>query len=537
MSQPDAKPKPPKPRENSLASSVLTSWAALLVSLASGFVLPRLIGDQLGQEILGIWDFGWSLVAFTSLLRIGVASSVSPYVARYTKLNDLEGLNRSVNASALALTISFGLSLFLLAAFWLVTPRLLGSDDAGHVALARTLIIILGLNAALQMPLGLYSGVLNGLRRFDLKNGAQSAGDILSVVVMVTLLYSGAGLPWLAATALSCELLVALINYVSCRRLCPGLSVVPWRTDRASVLDVLGFGGKSMLQHVSRVGLYQASGMIVSAFMGPAALAVYSRQRALIAYASKLMNQYGAVFAPSASALYAAGDHEGLRRLAFRSTRFGLYFTLPIVALLAISGGAVVRLWMGPGYEAPAALALLAAGHLVSLSQRGAYRILQGMNRHGRPAAAECVCAILSIGLGIFLVGGLGWGISGAAGAVALSVTIGGGLAPAWEVCRALHIHPVTYARKIGAGPLLAVLPIVAALSGARWLFPQHALYELLFGLGVGGVLAAPGYWFAVAPQRWRKRLLAKLGREAACADGATPAPEAFAAAAKGATE
>ena len=49
------------------AWNVITSWGSYIFVLIPGFVMPRLISDFHGSEVLGIWDFCW---AFVNYLRI-----------------------------------------------------------------------------------------------------------------------------------------------------------------------------------------------------------------------------------------------------------------------------------------------------------------------------------------------------------------------------------------------------------------------------------------------------------------------------------
>jgi hypothetical protein len=49
--------------------------------MVSGFLVPRLIDRNLGQDALGIWDFAWSLVVYFNLVQMGIIGSISRSVA------------------------------------------------------------------------------------------------------------------------------------------------------------------------------------------------------------------------------------------------------------------------------------------------------------------------------------------------------------------------------------------------------------------------------------------------------------------------
>lgn len=507
MSDQAGRARSPRP---SLVSGVLFNWMGYFVTAASGFVIPRLMSDRVGQETLGLWDFGWSLAAYATLLGMGVTSATSRYVARYRDLNEPDSLNRLVSTAAMLLGGCFVLACAVVALLAYFTPSLIQVDDPAQVALARWLVIILGFNGAVQLPTQLFDGFLTGYQRFDLKNLHRGVCQLVGAGVMIVLLLRGYGLIHLACAYLLAQLVSDLLNFLACRRIFPQLRIRTGLATRATVIDLFSFGGKTLLQAAARTGLYQTNGLVVSYFLGPAALAVYSRQRALVAFAMTLMNQYGNVFTPAASSADARGDRKAMRELLFKSSRYGLYISLPMVLGLAISGGPVVRLWMGSAYEAPAVLAVMALGHLASLSHRGVYRILTGMNRHGRGAIAELIAALGSIVIGLVLIGLFNLGILGASIAVAVAVTLGGGVYPAVCACRLLEVGLGEYVRKTLIGPVVANVPFAACLFGASLIFSGRAMLQLIVGFGAGGLCLLPIYWHYVVPigvkRRWSAR-------------------------------
>lgn len=88
-----------------MVSNVIFSWGAHSVFIIAGFIMPRMIDRRLGQELLGIWDFSWSLVSYFQLVQAGIASSVNRYVARYRAAGDMLGVNRVVSSATCILCI------------------------------------------------------------------------------------------------------------------------------------------------------------------------------------------------------------------------------------------------------------------------------------------------------------------------------------------------------------------------------------------------------------------------------------------------
>ena len=74
---------PPSAGTDAIARNVAANWLWSFLAMVAGFVLPRCIDDQLGQELLGVWDLGWALVIYVRWLQIGIAGSIARYVARF----------------------------------------------------------------------------------------------------------------------------------------------------------------------------------------------------------------------------------------------------------------------------------------------------------------------------------------------------------------------------------------------------------------------------------------------------------------------
>ncbi len=500
-----------KKESPSLVRGVLGNWAAYFVIAASGFVMPRLMGDRIGQEMLGLWDFGWSMVSYTTLLGMGVTSATGRFVARHVELKDFDELNRFIGSAATVLAISFVLACALVACLVYWTPTLAGIEDKSLIPTARWIVVILGLNGAVQLPMGLFDGILTGLQRFDLKNFIRCACQIVGCGAMVVLLLNGFGLIPIAIAALAAEVVTDLLNLIACRVKCPQMRVNPLLATYSGIKEVMGFGGKTMLQAVARTTTYQTNGVIVSYFLGPAALAVYSRQRALVNFLTTIMNQYGNVFTPAASKAEAKNDIAALRRLFIDATEYAYYISIPMVAFLTISGGPLVSIWMGDDYRAPLVIAILSVGHLLSLAHRAGHRILAGLNRHGQAALAELIAATGSVALGVLLVGVFKLGLLGAALSVGLAVTIGGGAATGYYACKHLDLSFRGYCTKTLYRPLISSIPFCAALLICNLVFAGSPLKQVLFGLAMGGSILGVIYWRSVLPISLKLALTRRL--------------------------
>jgi O-antigen/teichoic acid export membrane protein len=114
----------------------------------------------LGQEAVGIWDFGWSLVAYFALAQFGVGSAITRYVALHRANGDVLGLRRVVSSvnciNWLAATIAFvGTGVLT----WLA-PRMLSAGVASHGQEARYVVALVGLTVVSEIGFAVFPGII-----------------------------------------------------------------------------------------------------------------------------------------------------------------------------------------------------------------------------------------------------------------------------------------------------------------------------------------------------------------------------------------
>src|SRR5262249_27383028 len=137
----------------------------------------------------------------------------------------------------------------------------------------------------------------------------------LRTIAMIAALAFGGGLPALAAINLLGELLGRGAAIVAAFQVCPGLHprlyLIRWNTAR----EMIGFGGKTFAMEASDIVLNQSTAVLIASVLGPAALAVFARPRALVHHLGVFSAKMAFIVSPSASALQSTGQHAEIRAL------------------------------------------------------------------------------------------------------------------------------------------------------------------------------------------------------------------------------
>lgn len=489
-----------------LIQNVLSSWGSHLFFIASGFLVPRIVDRQVGQAALGIWDFGWSLVSYFALAQVGIGASGNRFVAKYRAVRDVAGVNRVVSTvTAIQITAGLLTSLCTLGLVGML-PVWFGDRLGVDVRTAQWVVGLLGTALAIEMAFDGFRGVVTGCHRWDIHNGLSAASHVVTTASMLIVLVITGDLRSLPAVYLLGMIGSETLRMLSAYHVCPELRIRPSLVSWTEAKELLAFGGKSMVDALSRLVLFQTNSLLVATYLGPAALAVYARPSALVRHAETLTNKFAFVLTPAASSLDSSGRVDDLRALVLDSTRAGAAIALPMLVGLAVMGDIIMQVWMGPSYSANNVLWFLSIGYLLPLITRPSLQVLVGMNRHGWIGLSGLAMAFAGAALGWLAIGPLGMGLSGAALAVGIPLTLGRGLFTAVYVCRNVGISP---GRALGAiaAPVLCAIPFSAALWLGRTLFGPSAGRALLGAVLFGSLAIAPLYWHFIFPEQLRRKV------------------------------
>lgn len=491
-----------------LVSNVLVTWAGQVIYLATGFILPRLIDHKLGQEVLGVWDFCWSLVAYSRFMDFGITTSVNRYVARLWAEKDIAGINRVVSSATAALAVTAVLMLLGTVAAVITLPYWFADRLDGYVGVAQKSVFCLGLMLTVSSSMGAFNGVLTGCHRWELQTMRNVGWYVVSVVAIVVALFLGGGLVALAAITAFCTIMAHLTLVVLAYRVCPGLKLrladVRWNTMR----ELYTYGGKALVPTVSEMLLNQATSLLVIGSLGPAALAIFTRPRSLLRQVDALERRMAMILVPTTSSLEGSGKHRQVEQLMIKAVRYSVFLVLPLVIMLVLFGGQLMEFWMGPNYRNWALLAILGIGFLGTSVQTPIFSMLSGLNAHGPAGAAQLVGSAVSAGsvftaLKVFH-GGLAW----TAAALTVPLLVVNLVYLPMLLCRRLGQNLGTFYRNVALRPLLYALPFAGCMAMGRLLSASN-LAGAVVVCAVGTTVLAVSYWTKVLPDRVKSAILA----------------------------
>lgn len=400
----------------SLLISAGTNWLAFAATLAVGFVLTPFLIGSLGKPRYDVWCVVEAVLAYFTLLDMGLAACLVRHVAKHHATGERDRLNRMAS-SCLALYSGAGALAFALGVpvALLLAPKLEARIGDGDVLPFMLLMLA---NLAATLPLSVFPTILDGLDRYAAKSAVRLAFLALRTAAIVWTVNATTGLLPLAIVFTVSNLAEHAAFALLAFRFLPGLRFGRSLVDRATLREARVSSVDAFLAILAGRISVQTGAIVVGLFLPAGAVTYFATASRLVEYAKTLLRTITATLTPGVSAMEARGDTAGIANLMATATRWVLYLVLPVNAGLWFFGRPFLHRWVGPDFleNSFPAVAILATTLSLGVAQSVASRILYGLGKlrlFARLALAE---AALNVALMLALVP---YGIEGVAVAVA----------------------------------------------------------------------------------------------------------------------
>jgi O-antigen/teichoic acid export membrane protein len=501
--------------------SAATNWLAFAAQLIAAFFLAPLVVRALGDERFGLWALVESILAYFTLLDLGVAAFLVRAVARHRARGESDQLNCVCSCGMAVFAVVSALAVLAgLAALPWALPHLTDKLDGRGPALAFAGLLLL--NLGLSLPLSVFSAVIDGLERYAVKSAVRVGFVLVRIAGTLAVVWSWPSLVGVALVQTVCVLGENAVLALLAFRFQPGLRFSPRLIDRETLRQVRGFSGDAFLLLLAGRVSFQTAALVIGAVHPVAFITYFALASRPVELAKGLLRQVTATLTPAVSALEAKGDLAAVARVFLGSSRVVLYLVLPVHLGLLFYGREFLTLWLrDPAYGAHCnpSLAILGAGLSLAILQSVGSRVLYGLGRLRLFARVSLAEAGLNLALSVALVAP--FGIEGVAVATALPNAV----ACAFVAAYSAWLLGVGWREYLGgalARPLLAAGPLALFWLAAKAYWPVGGWFDLVTALAAGVLV------FAAVALVWerdvRARVTAKVRLAASAASGQAPA-------------
>lgn len=492
--------------EERIISNTLAAYGAKLISGAVGFLMVPYLLRSLGESSYGLMGVCWSILGFMLLIEMGIRPAVSRQFTNALFRGDVERSNEVASSSL----VFYG----VIASVIVVALAVLGDRFLGTMNVApelrgegRTALVLVGISSAMTLLGVPFMSALFSQLRHDIEQYTAIGRGLANAALIVAVfeLSRPRLASWAAVETLGAVVVLG-ISVWQAYRLCPSLRIAPRYVSRRGFGDVATFGTYTTLIAAAAWINMQSGSLVISRFLGTAAVAHFSPALGVMTTITPLQTAFLAPLRSFLTKAHATGDSGVIQRVLIRSTRYSLLATGAITVLVAVLAFRFVPAWLGEGFEDTSrVLVLCSLAWLFQAASGASYGIYVGTGRLRLLTIVNVVISLISLALGVYLVGwttsgvvGIAWGMF--AGQLVRSICFFFYSAHICEVSR------VQYLREGFAGPLVSLLALAGVAYAVQAALDAKPIVEVAAACAVAGAVYLPlAWWLGLAADDRRR--------------------------------
>jgi len=347
--------------------SVLFGYAQFALAAGTGVFLFPFILHRVGMDAYGLWLAFGELLAYSSMLDLGMLSVLPWLIAEDDGRGDRQSMQATISAgllvSVIAAIASSALALGLLA----FSPRVANITDAQRaIVLGPFLVMVAG--GAVAYPLRVYYGLLVGLQDAFFVGLVTALDLLLGIVITIVLLLRGNGLYALAYALVLPQALAYCACLVRARYLVPDLVTTWVRPTGAQVRRLTTQGAGAWASGLGWRMVAATNSLVILRVSGPAMVAVYVVTTKLSDVFMQLSWQLPDSGLVGLAQLWGEGKSERVREIVIAMLRLMLLGAGAVACVVVAFNSAFVGAWVGADKFAGMRVTVVVAASVLALS-------------------------------------------------------------------------------------------------------------------------------------------------------------------------
>src|SRR5687768_13169062 len=426
---------------------------------------------HLGQAAYGLWVLVASITVYFSMFDLGYGVAQVRFAAKYRAQGDVKALNE-ITSTMFCVFSGIGLLTFLVAGVIALNLDSFFELTPAQVRTGQIVLLFISAYVALGFPVSVFGGIVNGFQRQYLNGGVAFVTAVTVALVNVAVLLAGYGLAELVAATTIVRMLSYVAYALNAYRVFPSLSLRPRYFNRDRLREVTGFSFFILIIDLANKLNYSTDTIVIGAFMGTAAVAVWAVAQRLIEIVQRVTDQLNAVLFPVVVDSSTVERVDKLQKILIQGTRLSLAMVVPLATVLGLTARPLVLLWVGSEFSASVnVIYILSIVVALRVGNATSTVILKGSDLHKFLAFANISMAVGNLVLSVLLV--RSYGLIGVAIGTLIPILVISMFVVFPAACRRVDLPVFTVAR-------MSVWPAMwpAIVMGGFVLLTQGSLKE-----------------------------------------------------------
>ena len=330
-----------------IARNTLLLYFRMFLMIGIQLYTVPIVLRSLGVEDYGLYNVIGGITAFFGFISSSMASGSQRFFAFAIGRNDHSELKRTFDTTLTIYIIIAIISfiLFELIGSWFVNCKLVYADGRGFAANAVFQFSVLAFIVRLwAVP---YNAVVIAHEKMDFFAYVSIANSVLTLIAVLSLKYlCGDLLIIYAGLIFLVTLLERLLygwyckrNFIECRRF-------RWSYDKEIGKSLLTYSGFNMIGALAYIFRNQGMSILVNLFYGTIINAAHAIANQISQVANTFITNLYTATRPQITKYHAAGQHDEMWKLVYRSSLLSFYLLTLLAIPLIIELQYVLELWL-----------------------------------------------------------------------------------------------------------------------------------------------------------------------------------------------
>ena len=403
--------------KNQLKIGAILSYVNIIAGLAVGLGYTPVMIRLLGQSEFGLYSLIGSLVAYLSVLDMGLGNTIVRYVSKNRAVGDKKS-ESELNGLFLTVYSVIGLiTLIIGSILYFNIENMFGNTlSLDQIGRAKIMMILLIFNIAISFPLSVFASLMQAYERFVFLRIFNIISVLLKPIIALPFLFMGYGAVTLVVTATIVNIGCLLTNVYYCFKYLD-IHFRKGHFEKAFLYEISGYAFFIFLNAIMDKIYWGTGQFILGIVSGTIQVAIYAIAMQFMNMYMQFSNAISGVLLPKVTMMVANGaTGKDLTGLMIKIGRLQYIVISYILVMFFLVGKEFIYLWAGENYlSAYFMILIIMIAALTSLIQNSGIAILQAMNLNRYRMTMYTICAVINIFTSIVLAkmyGGLGCAIS-----------------------------------------------------------------------------------------------------------------------------
>lgn len=496
--------------KSQLKAGAILNYIVIVLNILVGLLYTPYMLRMMGQSEYGLYSLVASVIAYLTVLDLGLGNAVVRYTAKYRAEGKIKEQYEMFGMFFTLYLIIGAISFIAGLGLYFNVDNLFGDTmTATELDHARVMMLILIFNLAYTFPMSIFRSIITAYEHFVFPRVLSILRTILNTAIMIVLLQMGYKAIAMVVLQTIFNVTTLFLEFIYCKKkLHTEMHFGKFKWDFLREVAIYSFW---IFLNVIMDKVYWSTGQFVlGAISGTIAISIFAVAIQLHSMYMQFSTAISTLFLPKITGMVTRNDnHQEISDLFIRTGRLqNIVMSLILFGFIAF-GRQFIILWAGPDYEDSFVITLLFFVSLyIPLIQNLGITILQARNEMKFRSLLYIVIAAVSLVFQIVLAkqyGGVGCAI-----AIAGALFLGQGLIMNVYYHRVQHLDTVKFWIEIGKMDIVPIVITIAALVIMQH-YTINSWLQLAIGIAAYSIVYLPLYYAFSMNKSERALLIAPL--------------------------